>query len=273
MPLQGATKAIEPTEKFDLSGEVNDLNLKLVEMSKLIFPGSEVLLKVVHPRTIVTLKRNARFMPKETFDQLTRNIKGDKVLSSVPFCHTLEDGRLEVLSGNHRVKASIEAGLDRILVMVVPYQMKPGRKIAVQLSHNALSGQDDIPLLKELWDEIDELNEKLYSGLDSVAVQELAKVNFSGFGAQVIRTEQVTLFFIPEEVAEFDKLLDAFDKLATSQTIYLAPLSHDKLFELIVAKKKEGNIKNTSVALMALIDSLVKANDGTQNTSAEQPAK
>lgn len=184
------------------------------------------------------------------------------------------DGRLEVLSGNHRVKASIEAGLDRILVLVIPYECKPGRKIAIQLSHNALSEQDDVPLLKELWDEIDELNEKLYSGLDSVAVQELAKVNFSGFGAQVIRTEQVTLFFIPEEVAEFDKLLDAFDKLATSQTIYLAPLSHyDKLFELIVAKKKAGNIKNTSVALMALIDSLVKANDGTPNTSAEQPAK
>lgn len=236
---------------------MNDLNQRLQEISRQLY-GEKLELRAVDPKSLVLLRKNARYMAKETFDQLTRNVQGDGALSSVPLCHTLKDGTLEVLSGNHRVKAAIQASLPTILVLVFPEQLQPGRKVAVQLSHNAIAGQDDQQLLTELWNEIDSIQEKLYSGLDSKAIGELTKIQFSGFGPAQIRTEQVVLWFLPDELKSFDQVLEAMSQLASAQTVYMAPLAkYDALFQLLVAKKKRDNIKNTSVAFMALIDELI----------------
>ena len=81
-------------------------------------------------------------MRKAVFEQLTENIRRDGYLSSVPLCQELEGGDLEVLSGNHRVQAAIAAGVEQILVIVIPENASP-RKIAIQLSHNSLTGEDD----------------------------------------------------------------------------------------------------------------------------------
>lgn len=232
-------------------------NARLAEISRLLY-GDELELRVVDPRSLVLLQKNARYMAKEVFDQLTRNIAKDKGLQSMPLCHTLPDGRVEVLSGNHRVKAAIQGNLPRILILVYKRTLDTDRKTAIQLSHNAIVGQDDAQLLTELWNDIKDIEERLYSGLDSVAIGELSKINFAGFGPEQIRTEQVTLWFLPEEVKEFDKLLAAMNTLAGSKTVYLAPLDrYETLFKLIVAKKKSDNIRNTTVAFMALIDELV----------------
>lgn len=95
------------------------------------------------------------------------NIASDKRLSSVPLCYRHEDGRLEVLSGNHRVKASIEAKIPVILVLVITETLDQSRRIAIQLSHNALVGEDDQSILANLWSKIETVKDKLYSGLDS----------------------------------------------------------------------------------------------------------
>lgn len=224
--------------------------------------GEKLELRIVDPKTIVTLKKNARYMGKATFDQLVSNVQTDGRLESVPLCHTLANGALEVLSGNHRVKAAIKAGLDRILVMVIPHELPIGKKRARQLSHNAIVGQDDMQLLRELWDEIDDLAEKLYSGLDSEALGELGDVEFSGFGPAQIRTEQITLWFLPEEVERVDQILTAMENLASHQKVYLAPIAtYERLFKLITEKKAKDNIKNTAVAFMALVEQLEQANE------------
>ena len=81
----------------------------------------------IDPRSIRLLRLNARFMRHETFQRLVANIKGDGVLTQTPFGWLVhdddtqerivgEDGEPvhEVLSGNHRIKAAIEAGLETI---------------------------------------------------------------------------------------------------------------------------------------------------------------
>jgi hypothetical protein len=236
--------------------ELNKANETLRAISQQIY-GERLELRIVDPKSVRLLKKNARYMPKEVFDQLTRNVERDGQMESTPLCHTLKDGTLEVISGNHRIEAAIKAKLKEVLVMVIPRELKPGERIAKQLSHNAIAGQDDKHLLAELWREMDTIEEKLYSGLDSKVIEELEKVKFSGFGPEQIRTEQVMLWFLPEEIESIEKVLTALDMASTAKRVYLAPLSHyQKLFDLIVAKKKSDNIKNTAVAFMTLIDEL-----------------
>ncbi len=235
---------------------INALNKRLSEISTRLY-GERLALRVVAPRRLRRMKKNARYMPKEMFDQLVRNVTGDGQLESVPLCHTLSDGTLEVISGNHRVDAAMAAKLPEILVMVIPFELKPGTKRSKQLSHNALSGQDDAQLLAELWREIDTIEEQLYSGLDSRVIGELTPVKFSGFGPEQIRTESITLLFLPEEVEKLESILDALSACAGSKAVYMAPLSHyERLFDQIVKTKKVKVIYNTAVAFMAMVEQL-----------------
>lgn len=114
-------------------------NQELLAVSEKLFQGT-MILQVVDPKELVFLKENARYFKRETFRQLRENIQNDQKLSSVPLCYKLEDGKYEIISGNHRVRASIDAGLEKILVLVITEELSKSKRIAMQLSHNALVG-------------------------------------------------------------------------------------------------------------------------------------
>ena len=128
---------------------IDDVNEKLAAASMALY-GDAASLRAVDPRTLSLLKRNARTFDKDTFQQLTANVRADKRLSSTPLCWETPEGLLEVLSGNHRVQAAIEAGIEQVLVLVLHGDLSKARRIAIQLSHNALVGTDDPTLLAEL---------------------------------------------------------------------------------------------------------------------------
>jgi hypothetical protein len=209
----------------------------------------------VNPSKIRLLKKNARYMPKIQFEQLCNNIKRDGFLSSTPLCHTLKDGSLEVLSGNHRVEASREAGLDKISVMVLPEELGKSRKIAVQLSHNSLAGRDDEQILASLWADLADMEDAEYSGLDTETIERLEAIEFSAFNAAQVPSEAILLWFIPEEVERVDALIEECEKLTLADSIYLAPMEcYERVFDAIVKTKRVKNIKNTAVAFMKLVE-------------------
>ena len=210
-------------------------------------------------------------MEKNQFDQLTQNIQQDGFLSSVPLCQENADGELEVLSGNHRVKAAIEADIDRILIMTIPEQTNYTRqtggqwrpeqtnskKIAIQLSHNAISGQDDVDLLKNLWDELESLDEQLYSGLESSLFEDFEGYQFEGFTAATPKTRFIGIWFLPEEIEQFDDLLLELEQNPAQQQTYLASVDcYDRLIDYIAQTKKTMKIKNTATAFLRLIHRL-----------------
>ena len=248
--------------------EEEELNARLAEISRLMY-GDKAELRMVDPRSLILLKHNARFMRRSQFEQLRNNVERDGMLSSVPLCHTLPDQNLEVLSGNHRAKAAIQADLLRILVLVIPFQGQD-EKIAKQLSHNAIAGEDDKQILASLWSEIQGIEQKLYSGLDSETIAELEKISFSAFNAEQVRTEQITLWFLPEEVQDLDKLLDSALPHLVSQEIYAAPLAkYQKLFDALVKIKRLGKIKNTAVAFAWLIDKLQEVDISAESIDSD----
>ena len=152
-------------------------------------------LRIVDPGELVLLKENARFFKRDTFNQLVENLKKDKKLSSVPLCRILPDGRLEVVSGNHRIKASIQAKIKQVFVMVILREISQGDKIAIQLSHNSLTGEDDVNILSSLWSQIQELDQKIYAGLSSDIVKQLENIELVPMVTPQIYTRFVTFVF------------------------------------------------------------------------------
>ncbi|MBF0350912.1 MAG: ParB N-terminal domain-containing protein [SAR324 cluster bacterium] len=216
--------------------------------------GGKIKLAVANPRNLTLLDENARYMNQFQYQGLLNNIREDGFLSSVPLCHLEKDGRLVVLSGNHRVQAAKDAGIEKILILYRS-DLSKSKKIAEQLAHNALVGQDDNQILKSLWDQITDLDSKIRAGLDSSLVEELEKINFSALNNARVAFETVQLLFLPEELQRFDGLLeDARFNLACNQHYLCAMGAYDQVFKMLVGIKKEFNIKNTAVSFLQLME-------------------
>jgi hypothetical protein len=208
-------------------------------------------LEMVTPGELKLLEKNARYMKAEQFQSLVENIKKDGNLSSLPLCYREKDGKLRVLSGNHRVQAGRQAGVEQILVMVVGDEKDADERLAIQLSHNAIAGQDDLVILKELWESINNVQSKLYAGLDSDTVKALQGIQFAAIAEQRLQYKIVTFTFLGHEVENLDELMKAIAVAFASDVVYLATLeAYAPLYELMLKIKKHCLIKNTTAAFM-----------------------
>ena len=227
------------------NARVDEINAKLTGDYKIaIIPVEQLRL----------LEKNARFMPYETFQKLVSNIKRDGGLTSVPFCWKRGEGDFLVLSGNHRVMAAKEAGLPEVLVMYTDKELSRQEQIAIQLSHNSLAGEDDLNILKSLWDEIDDLALKYYSGLDDKVLEEMEK-NSQKTLSEVNLDYKVLLFmFLPEEIENVDAVLETAQE-GKGDEVRLAALSQfERLLAATSTVKASHNIKNSAVALEIVLN-------------------
>lgn len=246
------------TEAGAVSLEPDDLqrhNETLAELSGRIF-GEGMRLMAVDPSSLTLLKDNARFFKRETFRQLRDNVAADKRLSSVPLCYRYEDGKLEVLSGNHRVKASIEAGIPHILVLVITEELEKSKRIAIQLSHNALVGEDDQSILANLWAQIESVADKLYSGLDSEVVKELGDVDLVNVSTPQVPARMVTFMFTDGESEQLSEVLDMLaDAAKRSSAVYVSPSERYEAFITLIKDVKDvEKIRDSSLAMLRLLE-------------------
>ena len=217
------------TNKLDIVIE----NRKLTELSK--------------------LKNNAHYMDKAEFDQLVANIARDGVLTSLPVVYD-QDIPGEILSENHRVEAAIKAGIETADVIVIKSKLTKDQKIGLQLSHNAIHGKDDPNLLKVLYDSIESIDFKAYSGLtdDSFKVNEI-DLNALSFGN--VKAEDLTISFLPEDKQAFIDNLERIKKLAKKQNVIVANRSDfDLFFETMLTIKSEYAILNHSIAINKMLE-------------------
>ena len=199
------------------------------------------------------LEKNARFMTKEQFSALTHNIKADGAMSSIPLCYRQETGRLLILSGNHRIKAAIEAGLDEFLVLLIDKPLSEAQKIAIQLSHNAIAGQDDEQILKELWKQIDDLEATIYSGLSAEVIEKLENTDFSTLSEQRILFKEVSLLFLPEEIESMTAICEGIVEAAAKKTVFAGRISeYNDVLEGIIVAKQGQKIINSTLAFFAM---------------------
>ncbi len=229
-------------------------NEELLAVSEKLFSG--MILQIVNPNELVFLKENARYFKRETFRQLRENIQNDKKLSSVPLCYRLDDGKYEIISGNHRVRASIDAGLEKILVLVITEELSKSKRIAMQLSHNALVGEDDESILASLWEQIDSINDKLYAGLDSNSIKELADdIEFVNFSTPQVSTHLVSFAFSDGETERLSQIIDDLENTVKKSTAVFMGMKeqYEPFMKIIADIKHAEKIKDSSLALVKII--------------------
>jgi len=199
------------------------------------------------------LDKNARFMTKEQFASLTHNIRTDGGLTSIPLCYKQENGRLLVLSGNHRIKAAIEAGNHEFLVLLIDKQLTKQQQIAIQLSHNAIEGQDDEQILKELWQEIDDLEASIYSGLSTELIEKLNSTDFATISEERVLFKEITLLFLPEEIEEMKAICEGIIEAAKGKEIFTGRITeYEEILQGIIETKSDQKIINSTLAFFAM---------------------
>jgi hypothetical protein len=209
------------------------------------------------PRDLALLEVNARYMTHEQYQQLVDNIRRDGVLTSTPFVwHDVETGRREVLSGNHRVKAAVEAGLELISWLETVDPLTPQQRVAIQLSHNAIAGQDDISVLKQLYESIGDLDLREYAGLDDRTLELLAELDSVPLGEANLDFQTLSIVFLPADLEAARKVLDDALALAGSaDQVWLAPLAHfDEVMRSLDAAGKAHDVTNVATSLGLVLE-------------------
>ncbi len=215
------------------------------------------------PKRLVKIAKNARYMTTEQQRRLTANVAQDGVLTSVPLVYNrarqpdspgdLPAAELVVISGNHRAESAVAAGLPSLWVMEIVSFLDESRLIALQLSHNAITGQDDPNLLFELYDALD-LDHKLYSGLTDDAFK-LPELDLSALSIKTPAYEEINLLFLPAEASEFRRLVQELQKKPKKGPSYLGQYDDfTRFFEAVCTTKDVLKVYNTAVAIRAMAD-------------------
>jgi hypothetical protein len=207
------------------------------------------------PRTLTLLDVNARYLPHEQFRQLVANIKRDGHLTSTPLVwNDADTGRLIVLSGNHRTLAAIEAGLPQIWWMQIDEPLPRQRQIALQLSHNAIAGQDDPAILKELYDELESVEWRQYTGLDDKTLDLLEKVDVASLGEANLDFASVQLMFLPDELERAQAAFDAARSTASADQRWVAGLEqYEPVLDALETSRGAYKIGNSATALGVIL--------------------
>lgn len=202
------------------------------------------------------LELNARYMRHETFKALVENLRRDGQLTSVPFAVREPDGAYLVLSGNHRVKAAIAAGIERAAVMLCDEPLSEQRRIAIQLSHNAIAGQDDPATLKNLYDQLQDIDWRLYSGLDDKTLELLEQVGIGSLSEAALDFQTITLTFLPTEKDKADRAWDsARPGLLSSDEAWLARLrEHERTLDALDSAGKSFGVTNVATSLLLVLE-------------------
>lgn len=201
------------------------------------------------------IEKNARFMRAEVFQQLVRNVAQDGALSQIPFCVRSGD-RFVTLSGNHRVKAARADGHTAIAVIYyTDRELSREEQVAIQLSHNAVVGEDDATILLELFSELGDIARKEYTGLDDKLLEQLGKVDLTQIAEVRLDFKSLSFLFVPEEIEAVEETLETARAMVSGTAVYVVRMkAFDQLLDALAKVKASYNIGNAATGLQVVLD-------------------
>lgn len=190
---------------------------------------------------------NARIMKNEMQDQLTANIKKRGQLESLPL-FVLVDGKLEIISGHHRVKSARAAEMKEIIAIVDVSGLSRSKIAAKQLAHNAISGFDDDSTLREIVKMIESFVGK------EIMEEPLEQYDKMLSPAVQFDFKNVTFTFLPHQVNDMDILVKDLESKAP-EIVGVASYEQCKAFVETLSKyQKFTDIRNVGAAIHSMIE-------------------
>ena len=159
-------------------------------------------------------------------------------------------------------------------MLVITEELDKSRRIAIQLSHNALVGEDDQSILANLWAQIESVQDKLYSGLDSESLKELGDVELVNFSTPQVPAHMVTFMFTDGEKEQLSEILDMLaDAAKKSSAVHLGTAGqYDEFMRIVADMKNAEKIRDNSLAMTRLMEIAADYLERQASTSAEQEA-
>lgn len=232
--------------------KLSEIRTKLDDINQLIEPYK--LAYVSPTEECEFLEKNAHYMDKEMLDRLTANVSHDGFLSQLPFAMKRKaDGKFLILSGNHRLKASIKAGLKHILILFIE-EVDKSTQIAYQLSHNALVGKDDMRMLREIYRELETVEAMEFSGLNGLNFLDFEKINAPTINDGDIELTEMKFLFVESRAAEIREVLAALEKLRIEENCALVVGDFEPYIEVMTEVKKAFGVKSVSVAFNKMVE-------------------
>lgn len=212
----------------------------------------------VHMDCLREQEKNARVMQPRKFGQLSENIKKSGHLESLPYTYNTDPGNTEtfflIISGHHRIRDARAADLTEIYVLNDSKEMSRSEIVAKQLAHNSLNGADDPQMLAALYAEIDDVENKISTGLTEQEIEALAELVKTDNLSLDIEYEIVNIAFVPRDFERFQKILELVEK---SSQIYLADKQEfDKFVEQTRNVSTAYNVRNMAGIVAKMIDLL-----------------
>ncbi len=189
-------------------------------------------------------------MQPAQFERLVDNLRKDGCLTTAPLIH--ED---TVLSGNHRVQAAIAAGIEVADCIEIISPLTAEQRVAIQLSHNAIEGEDDPNTLRELYDALG-FDAKTYSGLTDDMFDKASPVDIASLAVGAPEYHEMSVQFLPAEAEQFEAALARIERKSNrAGTVHVARFEDfDVIFDAVIAVKEREDVHNSAIALRRMAE-------------------
>lgn len=180
---------------------------------------------------------NAQIMDERKMKILASNIKNRGALESLPYI-SKKDNTFTIISGHHRVKAAVIAGLSHIYGLVDTNEMTKSQVVSKQIAHNELTGKHDSEILQQLIKMMKNVDDIIASGLSEEYINTLKeKSPVMDMPQLEFNWRTISSHFLPNSLKNLEKLVKLVDKKADYMGV--APLDTYKPF--IEAVRSYGN--------------------------------
>jgi len=196
---------------------------------------------------------NPRTMSTDMMRQLTENIANrEGLVESLPFCARTDKG-IEIVSGHHRIRAAIAAGVESAYVIVDATGLTRDQIKAKQIAHNSISGMDDKELLKRLFESIEDVDARIEAFVNPADLDiQFTENEIPDLSAE-IEHKQVYMLFVP---SEYKVLREAIDQIwSASDEILLADKEHFEQFrDALTGIQEEKEILSVATAIAKMAE-------------------
>jgi hypothetical protein len=242
------------------------------KMAAITIEGVEVIAEIQEGFYIVWVNiemlkeqdKNAHLMNPVMFTQLMDNIKKRGALESIPFC-ALVNGVIEIVSGHHRIRASREAGIKRIPILLDTTGLSRSAIAAKQLAHNFINGYDDKDLVAEIAKLITNVDDMIESYLGKAQI-EVMNIDVGALLNPSMEIEWKELSFLFLQ-AQFDKFKDLVSAIGKKDLVGVAEAEKFKPFiEALGKYQKYSDIHSVGMAIDILTKKALEEVSGAEYT-------
>jgi hypothetical protein len=163
-------------------------------------------------RNIEESPMNAQQMDELEFIRLVKNLKRDGVLTSTPFLmEQPEKSKHMCVSGHHRIKAAIKAGIEGGICLISG-PLEESTRVRIQLAHNDIHGNPNEDIVSILQQQLNEFD--------------ISLIDQSNIDSQIKEAQEVEI-----DVPDFQYI-----------NICLLSTSRERLVDLIMSLEKSKSI-------------------------------